>query len=179
MFAREGYAGTRILDVVREAGVSTGTVYGQFRSKNELLREAVVGASTKGGVLVGSAASLGDLIRFRHPPVRPAALQLRGAAARGYVTARREDEVGLAIGEAYDRWRVGVEPLVAAAEAGGEIAGVDPRPCCSCTARCTSACCCTGRPGWPVPTPTPGPASSSASSPASGSRPGPAPPTAS
>ena len=55
VFAREGYAGTKIMDIVREAGVSTGTVYGRFRSKNELLREAVVGASARGGVLARGA----------------------------------------------------------------------------------------------------------------------------
>jgi len=126
VFAREGYAGTRILDIVREAGVSTGTVYGQFRSKNELLREAVVGASTKGGVLVGSAASLGDLIRFATRLSDRPLYSFEALRLEAYVTARCEDEVALAIGEAYGRWRVGVEPLVAAAEAGGEIAGVDP-----------------------------------------------------
>ena len=35
-----------LYDVAREAGVSTGAVYGRFRSKNELLREAVVSRST-------------------------------------------------------------------------------------------------------------------------------------
>ena len=42
VFAREGYDGTKILDIVREAGLSTGAVYSRFRSKNELLRAAVI-----------------------------------------------------------------------------------------------------------------------------------------
>ena len=42
MFAREGYDGTKILDIVQEAGLSTGAVYSRFRSKNELLRAAVI-----------------------------------------------------------------------------------------------------------------------------------------
>ena len=42
VFARQGYEGTRIQDIVAEAGLSTGAVYGRFRSKNELLREAVI-----------------------------------------------------------------------------------------------------------------------------------------
>lgn len=126
VFASEGYAGTKILDIVREAGVSTGTVYGRFRSKNELLREAVVGASTKGGVLVGSAPSLGELIRFATRLSDRPLYSFEALRLEAYVTARRDDEVAAAIGDAYDRWRDGVEPLVAAAEAGGEIADVDP-----------------------------------------------------
>src|SRR5690606_24817843 len=42
VFARKGYGGTEVVDVVREAGLSTGAVYGRFRSKNDLLREAIV-----------------------------------------------------------------------------------------------------------------------------------------
>ena len=42
VFARQGYEGTKILDIVAEAGVSTGAVYGRFGSKNALLQEAVV-----------------------------------------------------------------------------------------------------------------------------------------
>ncbi len=42
VFARQGYDGTKIMDIVRESGLSTGAVYGRFKSKNDLLREAVV-----------------------------------------------------------------------------------------------------------------------------------------
>ena len=42
VFAREGYEGTKIMDIVREARLSTGAVYGRFRSKNDLLREAII-----------------------------------------------------------------------------------------------------------------------------------------
>src|SRR5438105_7823782 len=47
VFARQGYAGTKIQDIVREAGLSTGAVYGRFRSKDELLREAVIRRSNR------------------------------------------------------------------------------------------------------------------------------------
>lgn len=52
VFARQGYDGTKIMDIVRESGLSTGAVYGRFRSKNDLLREAIVSRSS-------SAARLG------------------------------------------------------------------------------------------------------------------------
>lgn len=126
VFAREGYAGTRIMDIVREAGVSTGTVYGRFRSKNDLLREAVVAASTKAGVLVGNAPSIGELFRFATRLSDRPLYSFEALRLEAYVTARREDEVARAIADAYERWRVGVEPLVASALAEGEIADLDP-----------------------------------------------------
>jgi AcrR family transcriptional regulator len=126
VFAREGYAGTKIMDIVREAGVSTGTVYGRFRSKNELLREAVVGGSTKGGVLASTAHSLGDLFRFGARLVDRPLYPFEALRLEAYVTARREQEVAQALADAFDRWREGVEPLVATAQADGEIADLDP-----------------------------------------------------
>ena len=126
VFAREGYAGTKVLDIVREAGVSTGTVYGRFRSKNELLREAVVRGSAKGGVLASGAPSLGELIRHVATRVDRPLYQFEALRLEAYVTARRDPEVADAIADAYRGWREAVEPLVAAAEADGAIADVDP-----------------------------------------------------
>ena len=126
VFAREGYAGTRIMDIVREAGVSTGTVYGRFRSKNELLREAVVSASARAGVLASGAPSLGELLRFGARLVDRPLYSFEALRLEAYVTARREAEVGDALAAAYEGWRAGVEPLVDAAEADGTIAGLDP-----------------------------------------------------
>ncbi|HET6948781.1 MAG TPA: TetR/AcrR family transcriptional regulator [Acidimicrobiales bacterium] len=126
VFAREGYAGTRIMDIVREAGVSTGTVYGRFRSKNELLREAVVRASARGGVLASGARSLGDLLRHGARLLGRPLYSFEAVRLEAYVTARRDDEVAQALADAYDSWRAGVEPLVAAAAADGSISDIDP-----------------------------------------------------
>ncbi len=41
LFVEQGFAGTRLRDVARRAGVSKGTVYLYFKSKEELLRAAV------------------------------------------------------------------------------------------------------------------------------------------
>ena len=127
VFAREGYAGTKIMDIVREAGVSTGTVYGRFRSKNELLREAVVG-----GLEEGRGAG-----RHRAQPGRPRSASGRACPTARSTTSRRcgsrrtsppaaSPRWPPALADAYDNWRAGVEPLIAAAEAEGEIDGVDP-----------------------------------------------------
>jgi AcrR family transcriptional regulator len=126
VFAREGYAGTKILDIVRQAGVSTGAVYGRFRSKNELLREAVVGSSRRGGAMASGARSLPDLIRFGAKLAPRPLYSFEAMRLEAYVTARRDPEVADALADAADRWREGVEPLVAAATADGTLDDVDP-----------------------------------------------------
>ena len=129
VFARQGYAGTKIQDIVREAGLSTGAVYGRFRSKDELLREAVIRRSNR-------VASLGHL-----KGIRVADLIQRGAALsnkpltddeavrlEAFVTARREPDVAAAVEEAQSAWRAAIQPLVdAALEDGTVAADVDPQ----------------------------------------------------
>lgn len=128
VFARQGYDGTKIMDIVRESGLSTGAVYGRFRSKNDLLREAIVTRS-------GTAARLGadgvdrvaDLItavatRTGGPLSDDDALRLEA-----YVTARREPEVAAALDESYHVFRERLAPLVAEAQVDGTVDdGVDP-----------------------------------------------------
>ena len=126
VFARQGYDGTRILDIVREAGVSTGAIYGRFRSKNELLREAVVSRSIERMPADG--------------PDRVADLLVRGATVRrrslsdaeamrleALVVARREPDVAQALADAETELRRRVAPLVQAAIDDGTIApDLDP-----------------------------------------------------
>lgn len=127
VFAREGYAGAKILDIVSEAEVSTGAVYGRFQSKNDLLRQAIVHRSARGGMLASGADSLGDLIRHGARMVDRPLYSFEAMRLEAYVTARRDDEVAAALSDAYTRWREGVEPLVAAAkEAGALDEGLDP-----------------------------------------------------
>jgi AcrR family transcriptional regulator len=125
VFAREGYAGTKIMDIVREAAVSTGTVYGRFKSKNELLRVAVVEASARAGVLLSAAPDLGQLLRFGARRVDRPLSSFEALRLEAYVTARREPEVADALADAHERWRSGVQPLVDDAEATGAIDGLD------------------------------------------------------
>jgi AcrR family transcriptional regulator len=116
VFARKGYEGTKILDIVRQAGLSTGAVYGRFSSKDELLKEAVVGTASR-------AARIGD-----HPDMRVAdiiasasvipsgpltdrdAVRLEAAVA-----ARRHPEVASALADAEADLRERVQHLVDAA----------------------------------------------------------------
>jgi AcrR family transcriptional regulator len=123
VFARQGYDGTRIQDIVTEAGLSTGAVYGRFRSKNELLREAVITRSVPqvrfsatGLSRVADLISRGAAIHRSHLSDGEALL------LETYVTSRRDSEVAAALAEAEGRWRDAVQPLVETAAEDGTVA---------------------------------------------------------
>jgi AcrR family transcriptional regulator len=128
VFARQGYDGTKIMDIVRESGLSTGAVYVRFRSKNDLLREAIVTRSSS-SVRLGADGieRVADLItagvsRTGEPLTDGEALRLEA-----YVTARREPEVAQALAEANAAFRTAVAPLVEAAQHDGTLSDdVDP-----------------------------------------------------
>jgi TetR/AcrR family transcriptional regulator, transcriptional repressor of aconitase len=100
VFAREGYDGTKILDIVAEAGLSTGAVYGRFGSKNALLQEALVrrASSVMNLEVSGLETVVRTLLGFG-PLSDDEAVRLEALVA-----ARREPEVAEAILEA-DRVR--------------------------------------------------------------------------
>jgi AcrR family transcriptional regulator len=121
VFARQGYDGTKIMDIVRESGLSTGAVYGRFRSKNDLLREAIVTHSARTARVGPEADRVADLIaavatRTADPLSDAEALRLEA-----YVTARREPEVAAAIDESYHVFRRRLAPLVAEAQVDGTV----------------------------------------------------------
>jgi AcrR family transcriptional regulator len=122
VFARQGYDGTKIMDIVRESGLSTGAVYGRFRSKNDLLREAIVARSP-------AAARLGDDGIDRVADLIVAAAShtdgpLSDAEAlrlEAYVTARREPEVAQALSESHAAFLERMAPLADAARQDGTV----------------------------------------------------------
>ncbi|GAC1316553.1 MAG: hypothetical protein NVSMB16_13360 [Acidimicrobiales bacterium] len=128
VFARQGYDGTRILDIVREAGLSTGAVYGRFRSKNDLLREAVVARSSVAARLGAEGASrVADLVTRGAAHNTGPLGDVEAVRLEAFVAARREPEVARALTEADARWRASVAPLVETALRDGTIApDVDP-----------------------------------------------------
>jgi AcrR family transcriptional regulator len=128
VFARQGYAGAKILDIVREAGLSTGAVYGRFRSKEDLLREAVVSRSrTSGQPDPAGFTRVAELISWLAGLRRDPLSDDDAVRLEAFITARREPEVAAALAEARRRGRRKVQPLVDAALADGTVApGVDP-----------------------------------------------------
>ncbi len=127
VFAAKGYSGTRIMDVVAEAGLSTGAVYGRFASKNELLREAVCSRSAaRLRSDLERVAKVADLLvagAMRAEPLSDSeAMQLEA-----YVAARREPEVAQALAEADEIFKNRAEVLLAAARRDGTLSlDVDP-----------------------------------------------------
>jgi AcrR family transcriptional regulator len=128
VFARDGYEGTKIMDIVRESGLSAGAVYGRFTSKNELLREAVI----RSAGLVTQLAEDGDErvadVIARAALVYDTPLSVNEAVRlEAHVAARREPEVAHALQEASEAFRTSVRPFVDAAIADGTLdEGVDP-----------------------------------------------------
>ncbi|ARP73746.1 TetR/AcrR family transcriptional regulator [Streptomyces pluripotens] len=59
VFARHGYADSRIEDIAREAGMAKGSVYLYFSSREDLLRAAFDGMSTRSEELIAEVG--------RHP----------------------------------------------------------------------------------------------------------------
>jgi AcrR family transcriptional regulator len=122
VFARQGYAGTKIQDIVREAGLSTGAVYGRFASKHDLLREAVVRRTANVSRMGDDVGRVADLITRLAALDRGGLSDAEAVRIEAFVTARREPEVAAAIAEAQAQWRTAVQPLVETAIADGTVA---------------------------------------------------------
>jgi AcrR family transcriptional regulator len=131
VFADRGYDGTRIQTVVREAGLSTGAVYGRFGSKSDLLREAVVTRSTpqvaRPAPGADRAARVADLVARSASDLSAGLTDAEAILLETYVTARREPEVAAALADADQAWRTAVAPLVETALEDGTVdEGLDP-----------------------------------------------------
>lgn len=128
LVAREGVDGARIQEIVREAGLTTGAVYGRYRGKHELLHEAVVTRTIPQERL--SAAGLdkvADLVAAGASRVEGDLTDAEALLLETYVAARRDPDLAEAVAEADRRWKAAVAPLVDAALLDGTIDdGVDP-----------------------------------------------------
>jgi AcrR family transcriptional regulator len=124
VFASKGYSGTKIMDIVREAGLSAGAVYGRFKSKNDLLTEAVVSRSIRHARSRPPVEDrrVADLIVRTTSENRGPLSDLEAMQLEAFVAARREPEVAEALAEARRRRRAHVQPLVEAALVDGTVA---------------------------------------------------------
>ena len=127
VFARQGFDGTKILDIVREAGLSTGAIYGRFESKQALLREAVL---RHGSYIAGRAehdeSKVAELVKRTSRIVDAPLTDAEAVLLEAYVTARREPEVARALADARERRIEAVTPFMEKARRDGTLAeGVD------------------------------------------------------
>lgn len=61
-FARKGIAGTSMADIIKEAGLSAGSIYSHFDSKAQLMRfTASAMMETRGGALIKSFKETGEV----------------------------------------------------------------------------------------------------------------------
>jgi AcrR family transcriptional regulator len=127
VFARQGYEGTKIMDIVREAGLSTGAVYGRFKSKNDLLREAVARSYERASRLPPEGLRrVADLVAWGMQHTTGALTDAEAVRLEAMVTARREPEVAAAVADATAGWLDAIGPLVEAARVDGTLGeGVD------------------------------------------------------
>jgi TetR/AcrR family transcriptional repressor of uid operon len=120
VFATQGYEGTKIMDIVRASGLSSGAVYGRFASKDDLLLAAVIDAVEKNSIATTSgelpvAAMLADASRADQPLDDHEAMRLEA-----YIAARRKPALAAAIAEARQQWRATIaEPLIERASRDG------------------------------------------------------------
>jgi AcrR family transcriptional regulator len=117
VFARQGYEGTKISDIVREADLSTGAVYGRFRSKNDLLRAAVVERAAHVAHLGGTTGDVrvADLLVRSGRVTSGSLTDDEAVRLEAFVAARREPEVAQALVDATQAWRRNLQPFVDAA----------------------------------------------------------------
>jgi AcrR family transcriptional regulator len=120
VFASKGYDGTKIMDIVRAAGLSSGAVYGRFASKDELLLAAVIASVEQNSIATRFteqpvAEMLAEASRADEPLDDDEAMQLEA-----FIAARREPTLAAAISEARTRWRSTIAaPLIERASVDG------------------------------------------------------------
>ncbi len=117
IFASEGYAGTRIADIVADAGLSTGSVYGRFGSKNDLLHQAVV---RQAAAMVDADTGGVDRVLARLLATGPLDDD-EALRVEALVAARREPEVAEALLEADQVRTARLQPFFDAAVRDGSI----------------------------------------------------------
>lgn len=120
VFAEKGFSGTKIMDIVQAAHLSSGAVYGRFASKEELLVQAVIRhlerhsvanrlqGHTVAEILVATSQASGSLD------------DAEATELEAFLAARRSPEVAEAISATRDRWHATItEKMIQRAIADG------------------------------------------------------------
>ncbi|MCU1352916.1 MAG: TetR family transcriptional regulator [Acidimicrobiales bacterium] len=131
VFAERGYAGARVADIARRAGVTTGAIYSRYRGKAELLAEAIDAATGHEFDVLFSdhrfEGRMEDILRIagshlverRHVGARSHA---PGMLLESFAAARHEPDV---VALLRDRMQVRHDRLAEIVEAAKESGGID------------------------------------------------------
>lgn len=127
--AKQGYQGLNIQQIVKEAGLSTGAVYGRFTSKDELVREAIITrAVPQGPTPHPEYTKIGDWVRHNLTVLTPGLSDRDALLLEAYVTAHRDPVVASALASANEQLQNNAAPDVEAAVQDGTISeGLDPQ----------------------------------------------------
>ena len=126
VFALKGYEGATIADIAREAGLSTGAIYAHYRSKAELLIEAmhahraeVTAALFPPGSRKGAHQVLTTLGRRLNRGDEDA----RSLLAEAVLAARRDAELAQVLSVAVAESEAGTARLLRQGQAAGQLDG--------------------------------------------------------
>ena len=120
VFASRGYAGAKIMDIVKESGLSSGAVYGRFGSKDELLLAAVLASVEKNSIASRlNGRSVAEMLVESSTADEPLDDE-EAVELEAFIAARREPTLAAAITDARLRWRETiVDPLIERASVDG------------------------------------------------------------
>ena len=119
--ARKGYDGARIRDIVREAGMSTGAVYGRWDSKDDMVREAIAERLTAMAQSVQGVDRVTDLIARAASRTDGDLSEPEAAQLEVFLAARRDPDVALGLKQALADYREAIQPVVDAAVKDGTV----------------------------------------------------------
>jgi len=119
--ASKGYDGARIRDICREAGISTGAVYGRWESKDELVREAVAERLRTIAQAAQGVDRVTDLITTVASRTNGPLTEHEAAQLETFLAARRDADVAAGLTEALAEYRSAIQPVVDAAIKDGTV----------------------------------------------------------
>jgi AcrR family transcriptional regulator len=123
VFAERGYEGTRVQEVVRRAGLSTGAIYTNFRDKADLLLAAVGTAPVDSlFATVGRASDTAEGLRHAGHLLPAAKRPHRPLLFEAMVAARRDPDVAALLRERLLSFRAAIGDVVVTGQAEGALA---------------------------------------------------------
>jgi AcrR family transcriptional regulator len=123
VFAERGYEGTRVQEIVRRAGLSTGAIYTNFRNKADLLLAAVGTAQVDSlFATIELAGDAADGLRRAGHELPTARRDTRPLLFETMVAARRDPEVAALLRKRLMKFRSLMAHAVAAGQRDGSVA---------------------------------------------------------